>query len=269
VFKVYYLKNNAMTQLKKVLIPIDFSPVAANAVKYASSILDKHEADLVLVYVNTPEHPKSEQDIANEFEAFEKEVLQNVSFVYTLVVLNGPLLQQLTNETSKQKADLVIMGSKGKRDTDLSLASALIRSVVCPVIVIPGHYTNHQIHKIAFANDFKPIRESDAIKPLWQMALEFKAKVYMLHINFSKEEALVPADAAESTLEYFFEDLQREYVNLSGDDMEVAISNYIKENEIDVLAILSRDHGDNQLKSEGRLIAQLTAHADVPILVLC
>lgn len=258
-----------MKKLQKILIPIDFSSVAVNAVKYAEGILEKDMAEVLLVYVNRHSNPRSLADISREFKEFEKEVLNDVNFYYEFTIINGNILTELVNAVKRTVPDLTIIGTKGRRDTDFSLAAALIRSVYCPVTVVPEHYKKHHIRKIAFANDYKPIRDSEAIKPLWEFALEFRAKVYLFHINFSRQEELIPADDAESTLEYYLQSVDHEYAYLLSDDVEQAINNFIVENKIDLLVILSRDHGNNQLKSEGRLITQLAAHAEIPILTLC
>lgn len=258
-----------MKNLRKILIPVDFSPVAKNAVQYANNILEKHLAEVVLVYVNTPGNALEEQTIKRSFKLFEAEALKGVSFYYDFVVLNGSLLTELIHAADLFGADLVIMGTKSRRESDISLASSLIRSLNCPVIVVPDHFKKSGIRKIAYANDYRPIRDSHVFKPLWEFALEFKAKVYLLHVNHTKKEKLVPVDAAESSLEYYLESLDHEWVYLSNPDLERAINSYLKANSIDLLVILSRDHGSNQLQSEGRLIAQLTAHAEIPILTLC
>ena len=258
-----------MQKLQKILIPIDFSPTAANAVRYANGIFEKHQAEVALVYINMPEYPITEDEISLRYEKFKKEVLHEVKFSYDFHVWYGNLLNELVSAVKGQQADLVIMGSKGKRETDVSLASALIRAVECPVIVVPDHYSQYRIRKIAFANDYKPIQESEAIRPLWEFALEFGAKVFLLHLSNTKKHQLVLADDAESTLEYYLENLDHEYVYLKNDDFQQAINEYIETNKIDLLVILSRDHGRNQMKSEGRLITLLTDHAQVPVLALC
>jgi nucleotide-binding universal stress UspA family protein len=258
-----------MKNLRKILIPIDFSPVAVNTVRYASSILEKHLAEVVLVYVNTPASKMEEGVIKKLFKVFEASNLKEVSFYYDFVLMNGELLPELVHAAELFDAELIIMGTKENRQFDLSLASVLTRSVYCPVIVVPEKFNNRRIKKIAYANDYKPIRESFVFKPLWEFALEFRAKVYVLHVNQKRVEKLIPVDESESSLEYFLESIDHEWVYLTSDDMEFTINNYLKENNIDLLVILSRDHGSNQLESEGRLVSRLTAHAQVPILILC
>ncbi|MEM7110546.1 MAG: universal stress protein, partial [Bacteroidota bacterium] len=59
-----------------------------------------------------------------------------------------------------------------------------------------------------------------------------------------------------------------EYVYITSDDIEQSIMNFIKEKDIDVLTVLLRDHGGNQLESEGRLVKKIVTHSNVPVLNL-
>lgn len=258
-----------MKKLQRILIPVDFTKVSANAVLYAKQIVEKLSGEILFVYVKTKEDKMGDQEIDQSFSALKTSLLQNVDFNYKFKILRGSLLSELIKVRALFEADMVIMGSKEKRVSNVSLAAALIRSVYCPVLVVPADFTDHKIKKIVFANDYKPIKGSEAIKPLWEFALEFRSKVYLLHVNLQKEPVLAQDDDAENTLEYYLESLDHEYVYLKNEDVELAINQYIEKNSIDLLVILSRDHGTNQLKSEGRLITELTAHASIPILVLC
>lgn len=262
-----------MEKFKKILVPIDFSPVAKNAVEFANGILEKQSAEVILVNVITSESTRTMEEVNEQFRIFEAEVLKDLNFNYSFKVFNGEelpgidLLAGLIKANHEINSDLIIMGTRAERNSDISLASALIRSVECPVLVVPDDYTEFKIKKIAFANDYKPIRESESIKPLWEFALEFGAKVYLFHVEQSTRQAVL-ADEAESTLEYYLDALDHEYVYIKNQDMEQAIIDFDRENNIDLLVILSRDHGSNELKSEGKLVKQLTTHAKIPVLAI-
>jgi len=258
-----------MIKLKKILIPVDFSAVTKNAVEYAENLVEKLRAEVVLAFVNTHEKSKTNQEILDLFRTFEREMLRNVQFKYDFKILNGNILDALVEEINNSDIDLIITGTKGKKDEDLTLSASLIQSTNCPVIVVPSNNKNFRIDKIAFATDYKPIAASEVIKPLWILALEFSAKVYLVHINQDPKKVPVLTDAAEDTLEYYLGHVDHEHVYINSQDMEEGINNYVNEKEIDLLVVLSRDHGDNKLKSENRLIAQLAAHSTIPILALC
>lgn len=258
-----------MKTLQKVLIPVDFTPVSDNAIAYAVNVLQHKPSEVFFVHVKTEDSALMDLELEAIFKSHYRELLDKVTFPYEFHTTDGTLLDALLKAKAMFEADLIIMGTKGQRPTNVSLAASLVRLVYCPVMVIPESYENHQIKKIVFANDYKPIRSSEAIRPLWELALDNKAKVILLHVNLQREPVLVEDDMAESALEYYLDSLEHEYIYLSSEDVEQAINNYLVEHEVDLLAILSRDHGSNQLKSESRLIAQLTAYAGVPVLVLC
>lgn len=115
-----------MKMPKKILMPIDFSAVTQNAVRHANSILQEHSAEVVLVYVNTPEKKMQEQDIQRTFRNFENDSLKDAAFYYKFEVLNGSLLSMLANATVNHKPDYVIMGLK-ERVPDIALATELMR----------------------------------------------------------------------------------------------------------------------------------------------
>lgn len=111
---------------QKILIPIDFSDVAQNAVRHANFLGEKHPAEVVLVYVNTPDTQREELDILKTFKDFESATLRDANFFYTFEVMHGNLLHELANANEAHQADLVIMGTKD-RVTDIALATELMR----------------------------------------------------------------------------------------------------------------------------------------------
>ncbi len=258
-----------MKKLQKVLIPIDFTPVSENAMAYAIGVLEHRPSEVLFVYVKPVDSIQTDDELEHNFKDYYQELLQKATFPYEFRSTEGVLLDALIKVKALSDADMIIMGTKGKRPSNVSVAASLVRMVYCPVLVVPEGYASHQIKKIVFANDYKPIRSSEAIRPLWELALNNGAKVILLHVNLQREPVLLEDDMAESSLDYYLDSLEHEYVYLSNENVEQAINGFMAENEIDLLSILSRDHGSNQLKSESRLIAQLTAYSGVPVLVLC
>lgn len=258
-----------MKALQKVLIPVDFTSVSENAVAYAIDVLEHRPLEALFVHVKPVGSSLTDEEAETDFHEHYRELLQKATFSYHFKCTQGNLLDELIKAKALLDADMIIMGTQGNRPSSVSIAASLVRLVYCPVIVIPESYKNHRIGKIVFANDYKPIRSSEAIRPLWELALDNRAKVILLHVNPQRNPILVEDDMAENALEYYLDSLEHEYIYLSNEDVEEAINSYLIEHEVDLLAILSRDHGSNQLKSESRLIAQLTAYAGIPVLVLC
>jgi nucleotide-binding universal stress UspA family protein len=115
-----------MKPLQKILIPIDFSDDTHNAVQHACYLIEKQPAQVVLMYVNTPDNNIQYQDIHESFRTLESNTLRHAPFLYHFEVVNGNLLHELANASEKHQADLVIMGLK-ERVSDFALTSAILK----------------------------------------------------------------------------------------------------------------------------------------------
>lgn len=258
-----------MESLQKVLIPVDFTIVSENAIAYANGVLRHRPSEVIFVYVKPEDSVLTDTELELDFRSHYQNLLLKAPFTYSFKSTQGDLLNELIKAKALFGADMIIMGTKGTLPSNVSLAASLVRLVYCPVIVVPQSYKVHRIQKIVFANDYRPIPYPEAIKPLWELGLDTRAKVFLLHVNLKRESVLLNDDESEGALGYYLDSLEHEYVYLSNENVELAIKDYLTHNEIDLLAILSRDHGSNQLKSERKLIAQLTAYSAIPVLVLC
>ena len=69
-------------------------------------------------------------------------------------------------------------------------------------------------------------------------------------------------------LEYYFETLDYQYAFPQSTDIEKGIFDYVKKNNIDMLAILPRNHAKKIKPSEGRLTELLTLHTELPLLTI-
>ncbi|CAN5368150.1 hypothetical protein BH23BAC1_BH23BAC1_31440 [soil metagenome] len=259
-----------MKSFKNILIPIDFSGSAQNAVQYALTIFKNHSVEIDFIYVNSTDKNLENKEIQKKFEEFDNKHLKHVPFIYRFTLVEGELIPELTNAVSKFGSDLMIMCTMGREDpSELSNTSSMICQVDCPVIVVPQKYTNHQIKNIGYANDYKEIKAASVLEPIWDFALNFKAKVFLFHIVPDKKAMPVPVTTVEDTLDYYLESLEHEYMYVSNEDVDHAINECIREKKIDLLVVLSRAHGKNKLDSEGKLITHLSRHSSIPILTLC
>lgn len=260
-----------MKNIKNILIPTDFSATAKNAVNFTKAVFKNLPVNVYIVHIN--ELSRNLAEIRQEFHRFKEETFKDKDFFhYEFHVANGSLIPDITNIVDKFKVDLVIMGTKGIRETNEKLSTNttnLIRIISCPLIVIPESCKNYKLRRIAYANDYKPLVQTTVLKTLWSMASEFKAKVFLLYINNDLKKPVIPADDSDNAFEYYLDGIEHEYIYMNEGNLEKAFGNFIASKEIDLLVTLTRDHGPNKSESEGRLIAELTTHAKYPILTLC
>jgi hypothetical protein len=246
--------------MKTILIPLDFSPTSAKAVEYVENVFRNEPVQLELIYVSSADDLIEAGTIIEAFEQFERDTLKKYDIPYSFDILKGNLLDKIQETIILKKPFLVIMGTH-----KASLAKAIVKLTDSPVLIIPDKSAKKEIRNIAYANDFKNIKVSSALEPLLNLSRSFGAKVHVVHLN---KDTVLPADEAESSIEYYLEHVDHEYVGIQTDNFVSTIQDYLKDQNIDLLAILIRDHGKNALHTEGALLEELVEKSNVPILSL-
>ncbi|MFC2103014.1 universal stress protein [Bacteroidota bacterium] len=157
-------------EVKKVLVPIDFSDYSKSALKYAVNFSTQFNADIILVYVVEPViYPpdfsmgqialpsvNTEWDIKakEELDKLAKsEIPENVK-VTTILKTGKPFLE-IIETASEENADLIIIATHGHSGVEHilfgSTAEKVVRKAPCPVLTlrepIKGFMFKEEINK--------------------------------------------------------------------------------------------------------------------------
>lgn len=141
-------------QIKKILVPTDFSQISTEAFPYAEDLANQYGAEIHLAYVIEKNPPiliirsidqtsedaakKIEEDAKNLLNEFKAKFSNNVSV--KTVLLHGNDFEEITNYAEKNNIDLIVIATHGR--TGLlhtllgSVAEKVIRYAKCPVLVI-------------------------------------------------------------------------------------------------------------------------------------
>jgi len=139
----------------------------------------------------------------------------------------------------------------------------------CPVISVPYGCAINEPKDIALVLGGDKIDDKDVLRVLLDIARTFDSRVHVLTIykeSVYAEEAV--KEQTENLLEYYLEHFYTEHTFNKNQDVEEGILTYIQEKNIDLLAILPRNHTMRSTPSEGRLTKLLTLHSEVPVLTL-
>lgn len=256
----YLRLNQTTTSMKTILVPIDFQPASGKALNYIERVFKDQSIKLELLHVSTPSEKLTKEEIKKSFEVFERTYLKESRVPYSFTITEGNLLEQIQKAINEKQPSLVAIGLTGN-----TLVKSLVKLINCPVLMIPEANNSPAIRNIVYANDFHTIKVSAALEPLWNFAKSCDAMVHVLHVT--KENAL-PQDDAEGPLEYYLDHVNHEYVSIKSNDFVAAIEKYTADKKIDLLTLLVRDHGSNELHSRGELLEQLLSKSNIPILSL-
>ena len=256
-----------MNNIKKVLVPVDFSETSKNTLNYLAGLVKSSpDIEVTLLHICRPEQELS-SSLSEELEALSKQWSDQLPSCVSRVE-QGKLVDTIVDVQQDLSSDLIVMGTHGSDDEDNETnTSRLVLQADCPVLVIPTKIRSFKLKNIALALGENTIDNMGGLKALHDIARSFDATVHILTVNRNGGSPSVKEENQE-ILEYYLDSLLYFHAFPQNADIELGISEYIKEQSIDMLAILPRNHTKSTKPSEGRLTKLLTLHAEVPLLTV-
>ncbi|MCS7230363.1 MAG: universal stress protein [Candidatus Kryptonium sp.] len=143
-----------MTEIKKILVPIDFSEHSLQALEYAKLFAEKFNSELILLNVIEPvvfipdltmgqiNIPSIENELMQKSEEKINQLVNDLKNKYNVrgtVKLGKPYVE-IIELSKEEKVDLIIIGSHGHTSVEHllfgSTAEKVIKKSTCPVLVI-------------------------------------------------------------------------------------------------------------------------------------
>lgn len=198
--------------MKRLLIPTDFSPEAANALKVAEYIALKTGAEIILFNVielalpvsyyniNQPDisnlpiqYDKTEQmealsEMKGKLLAIEKKLKAKCIKCKSEVDLDVDNVFKDISEViaNREDVDLIIMGSKGSSGlSELLIGSnteRVVRYANVPVLTVKTVNDDFKINKIVFSTDFEEV-SNEVFNKLKQLLKIFEAHLCLMYVN--------------------------------------------------------------------------------------
>lgn len=275
--------------MKKILYPTDFSDTAGNAFLYALQIADTLGASVITLHAfdrpdisnfNLPNALREVYDTIDldAFENYEDEIplLRDVAsdngyyhIPMVHVLEEGAPVSAILRTANKNKADLIVMGATGAGQMEAfffgTISGKVLEEAHCPVIVVPATATfDGLIDHIAVAINFQ---EEDVmiIEALRKFRDQLGCHLHIVHIDTT------PNNQGKELMTEFCQPWQQDKKIsthcIAHNDINEGLENFIKEKEMDLLAILSRKRGwIDELFHQNRAKA-LSYHQSIPLMV--
>lgn len=196
-----------MKEVKTILVAIDYSAMAQEALKRAISIAKDKDAQLIVIHVIEPPFVESpflklvdKDEIKQELENNIDELNAEANVKYILFVESGLTVDTIVRKIETTKTNLLVIGTHGKDEVSSNYfgttALKLVQKTHIPVLIVknevnnnykkmlaPTNLTDYSKESILFAN---ALFSKSAIKYLY--AFESVDEVQALRYHISTEQ---------------------------------------------------------------------------------
>ncbi len=157
-----------MLSVKRILVPVDFSPGSKAALNYAGFLAEKFEGEVAALHIwapprfvvreakiDIPGRPSltleeyARGEAAREMEIFIEDISETTNVRPQGHLVCGDPLDEILVFASNERQDLIIMGTHGRTGLSHfflgSVAESVVRHAECPVITIRFDQEGHAV----------------------------------------------------------------------------------------------------------------------------
>lgn len=272
--------------MKKILVPVDFSKPAENALRVAAELAKKNDAELHVLHVvemaetlfGTEQFNVNDEQIIffmkmakKRFTKFlEKPYLEGLKVVDSVEV--GSPTMGIKELEENENIDLVIMGSNGASGIDEILIGSNTEKVVrhskVPVLVVKQEFEHLDLKNIVFASNFEE-ENLDAFKKAQTFADSFHAKLHLLYVNLPGNQFYSSEEITQQIKSFIDKADMSDFENIkiyNDYTIELGVINGAKSLNADLIAMPT--HGRKGLSHffNGSIGEDVVNHSTLPVI---
>ena len=280
-----------MTNIKRILVPTDFSETARTAYEYAIRLAEQFKASIDVVHIYRPItadiaslYPSKETRLVWEkqlqdfvTQSIEKQDIKG-DIVLRRVHVNAELISGFVGETivelSKKDYDLVVVGSTGggvfSEIVFDSVTTDVAQNAYCPVLVVPPNSTFTKVKRLVYACDFKH-KSFKHPALIADVAEFFKAKIDILYVeNYDENRDNDATDMSDMVAVF---NMQTPLLKVTAHvveegDVFYGINEFAKKYKSDLVVMITKHHTTWEKWFRGSVTKELAMYSDLPLLVL-
>jgi nucleotide-binding universal stress UspA family protein len=278
--------------MKNIVVPIDFSDNAWNAIFTAAKLYADVECKFYLLHAYTPKtlnllSSKSQQRLGviynslSEYSTQElqkvmdymREHHQNSKHSFEPVSKSDTVEGAVAQFIAEKDIHLVCMGTQGATGSkQVFMGSNTVKVLKkikdCPILAVPDDYNFQSLKSLAFPTDFSKKYDKHQLLPMVELASLWKTKIQIVHvaIEFALNDQQI---IHQNLLKERLADLDVTFVNI---DFEANIAHtlekYIEKTELQMMAMIRYHHTFWEKIIGEPVVKKMTFHTEVPLLVL-
>lgn len=292
-------KEEITRDVDKILVPVDFSACSEKAALYALGLAARLHAEVhffhayyypvmsSVSYANSyvfPVEDISLEEIRANAEhnmtLFTDRVTgfaghEHLKAVHTrTTVLRGEIVDEILEMIEIYKPGAVIMGARGQGNNTTDIMGAVATGIVLnspvPVIAIPETYKDRPSGRlnVLFATNLEA-NDLPAIRKLMALIYLFEFRLYVVHIDKSPDDPVVATQMKmlRKHIETHYPGFDIEYSILKGSEVESCLNEFIEENGVDLIALITHKRSLINRMLHPSLTGKMIFESTVPLLV--
>jgi len=274
-------------QLRKILVPVDFSETGMLALEHASFMARLAKADLILLHVlpvseyhfEIPEpvmrienHDEVNRVVEQKLSELVDSVRANYGCVAKSISARGKVAHEVMELAKEENVDLIIMGTHGASGFEEFFVGSNAHKVVtvapCPVITVQTH-----AKKLGFTNIIVPIDRTthsrEKVEIATTMANLFAAKLHIVGLLESDEDQeydklQIVLDQVQHAVEKTGLPFSR--TTVKGQNLAVEALKYGEKVNADLVIIMTEHESELNGIFMGARAKQIVNHSKIPVM---
>ncbi len=280
--------------MKRILLPTDFSDNAWNATEYALRLFEQQECTFYFLNTYTPSIPSSRfmmpsSNSSNRLEEISRvnsekglqkvvhkarKLSNNPLHSFDCISSFNLLVEEVNQVIEERDIDLIVTGTKGASGMDeVFMGSNTVRiiksSKKCPILAIPQYFKFSTPKEIAFATDFKRFYSQSELKPLLELAAQFRAVIRIVYVQHEIRPLSEIQEFNLKMLRKFLGD-QEHFIHTVSELASVSqtLELFTQQLGIHLLALLNYPHSYVERVTHEPVVKRTAFHTQIPLLVI-
>ncbi len=284
----------------RILVPVDFSESSAKASHYALQLaagvpgakvlllhcFQDYLADTAIMPASAAGLSPSEQIADRVLHRNELEAQEQLEHLYQDLLkearsqgsnlhiersfIHGLPEEEIPEQTERFRPNVIVMSTKGESSIGRAVFGTVSTKVMeesnVPILTVPGPYDGPIPNRILYATNFGHTDASD-IDRIRQLFGHLQPMLYCVHISDDPEEDREKLLQLQQNLQQGAPENDIRYALLEGDDVAESLQDFARSENIDLVALTTRERSTFDSLFSPSLAKKLVLHAPLPVLV--
>ena len=281
----HILKKQNFGNMKKIIIPVDFSDVSSNAFMYGHRLATDIDAIVkaLHVYLPTSKELYEATVVDVDFIEMRKAKLENFvndfdkdwgSDIMATSIVDSEFRtgfpgEEILDSLKENDAELIIMGSTGDsgplKKWFGSVSTKVMQESLCPVLLVPENAGYKGVHNLLYAYDDIELDVS-ILNELVDFSSKFDTVIHFVHVN--ETETPDPGYYLEEVFKSKYPNQKIKIATINNDNVVESLDKYAKENKIDIISMGTKNRSFFESFFHESMTTKMALHSEIPLLIL-